>query len=408
MSGRRGDEPALPALRAEEEALLLAARAGRDPAAAARLAALFEGPLDGAELVQLALEHGMLPLVQRNLRALDRVPAAVEGLLADNARRCAWRSLQLAGELVELLDLFAAHGISALPYKGPVLAASAYGGVERRQFGDLDLLLERCAVPRAKELLIDRGFHPEHRFDAAQEQAHLAHGYVYCFVKEEGKLRIELHWRVLPRRFRLDLDFAGLWRRAGTATLAGREVPALALEDHFILICVHAAKHRWELLLWLCDAAELLERRRDQVDWRSVALRARRWGAERRVLVTLILARELLAARVPEPLAERIAADPAARRAAESVGPIVPRAPVPPMRHGIDRQQLQLMERLRHRLHFLRPYLLRRLRPTARDRAWLPLPERLRFLHVLLRPLRVLVDHGLRPYRYLLRALRGS
>ncbi len=393
----------------EQEALLLGLRVARDPAAGQRLAALFQAPLDGSELVRLALEHGVLPLFRRNLQALGGiVPAPVESLLAENARRLAWRGLQLTGVLVELVELFAARGIAALPYKGPVLAAGAYGGVERRQFGDLDLLLDRRDVPRAKELLLGRGYRPQYQLDAAQERAYLASRYAYSFGKEEGRLWVELHWRVLPRHFRLDVTFDELWDRAGTEILAGREVQALSLEDHFIFLCLHAAKHHWELLLWLCDVAELLDRRRDEMDWPEVLRRAGRWGAERRVLVTLILARQVLAIEIPAPLAERIAAQPAARRAAETVPAILPRAPDRPDRFGVDRLQLRLMERFRDRAYFLRPYLRRRLQPTARDRAWLPLPRPLGFLHAVLRPIRLLVDHGLRPLRGLLRGLLGS
>ncbi len=403
MSEPRRGEPTL-----EEEALLLGLRSARDPAAIPRLAALFQGPFDGAGLVRLALEHGVLPLLQRNLEALgELVPAPVARLLAENARRCAWRGLQLTGELVELLELFAARGIQALPYKGPALAAGAYGGVDRRQFGDLDLLLDRRDVLRAKEVLSDRGYRPQRQLDAAQERAYLAKRYAYSFGREEDRMWVELHWRVLPRHFRPRLDFDVLWRRAGKETIGGRQVRAPSLEDHLLVLCLHAAKHRWQLLLWLCDVAELLDRRRAELDWRQIARRARRQGAERRLLVTLLLAREHLAVEIPDRLTARIAADPAARRAAESVGCIVPRTPEATDRFGVDRLQLGLLERFRDRACFLSPYLRRRLRPTARDRAWLPLPRPLRFLQVLVRPIRLLWDHGLRPLASLLRGFQG-
>ncbi len=388
---------------------MLGVRHSRDPAAAERLAILLRRPLDGPGLARLALEHGVLPLLQRHLAALGDgiVPAAIERLLAAEARRCAWRNLQLVGELVEILELFAAHGIEALPYKGPVLAEYVYGGVRRRPFADLDLLLRRRDVLPAKELLLARGFRPDYQLAAAAESAFLASDCELGFSRE-GEVRVELHWRVLPYRFRRQPGFEELWRRAGTATLAGRRVPALSLEDLFVVLCLHAAKHVWGSLLWLCDLSELLRRQGGEVDWEEAARRAARLGVERRVLVTLLLLRDLLAVEIPPGWARRLAADPAAPRlAAELVGRIVPRPQEPLDLWQHNRLQLRLMERFRDRAHFVRCAFSGKLRPTARDRAWLPLPRPLHCLYAFSRPVRLLREYGFRPLRDLLRGLLG-
>jgi Uncharacterised nucleotidyltransferase len=70
----------------------------------------------------------------------------------------ALRNVFLAGTLLKLLRLLEAHGIAALPYKGPVLAALAYGNVAFRQFGDLDLLVRPQDADRAKALLWAQGY----------------------------------------------------------------------------------------------------------------------------------------------------------------------------------------------------------------------------------------------------------
>ena len=71
----------------------------------------------------------------------------------DNSRR----NLFLTRELLNLLTLFETHQIPAIPFKGPVLAASVYGNLALRQFSDLDLIIHKQHVAKARELLVSAG-----------------------------------------------------------------------------------------------------------------------------------------------------------------------------------------------------------------------------------------------------------
>ena len=86
------------------------------------------------------------------------IPPAILDQLRDSFRTNLVRNEVLARELVTLLDLLRAHGISAIPFKGPTLAASAYGHLSLRQFGDLDLFVPKCDLPRACEVLVSHGY----------------------------------------------------------------------------------------------------------------------------------------------------------------------------------------------------------------------------------------------------------
>src|SRR5687767_3621410 len=96
-------------------------------------------PIDGARLLHLARTHGVLPLLYRSLHTIgpDLVPQDALTTLRHHVRANAQRNLFLAGTLLKLVRLLEAHGIAAIPYKGPVLATLAYGNVALRQFGDL-------------------------------------------------------------------------------------------------------------------------------------------------------------------------------------------------------------------------------------------------------------------------------
>ena len=69
------------------------------------------------------------------------MPADAREELEGRAQANRLRDLELTGELARLLDRFRRDGIAAVPYKGPVLAAQAYGDVALREFVDLDILV---------------------------------------------------------------------------------------------------------------------------------------------------------------------------------------------------------------------------------------------------------------------------
>src|SRR5207237_6112494 len=92
-------------------------------------------------LMAMAQQHNVLPLAYRGLkqaRSLS-IPAEVMHEWSDCYRANAARAIQLTDALFDLLDRFAKAHIQAIPFKGPTLAATAYGDLSLRQAGDLDL-----------------------------------------------------------------------------------------------------------------------------------------------------------------------------------------------------------------------------------------------------------------------------
>ena len=103
-----------------------------------------------------ALYHGTIPLLFWNLSRLapDDVPKTTLNQLKASSNAIACWNLSLTGELLKLLNLFRERGIRALPLKGPALAAAAYGNLSLRQFCDLDILVPKEDMLKAKEVLM--------------------------------------------------------------------------------------------------------------------------------------------------------------------------------------------------------------------------------------------------------------
>ena len=64
----------------------------------------------------------------------------------------------LTGELVKVMELLEDNGIKAFTYKGPVLASQAYGNIGLREFGDIDIFIEKENALKVKDLMIDNEY----------------------------------------------------------------------------------------------------------------------------------------------------------------------------------------------------------------------------------------------------------
>jgi hypothetical protein len=280
----------------ELSGILLWTQTMPDPGKARQLRASALQVKDWAETFKQADRHGLTPLLYANLFAYcpEVIP---ETKFEERFKTNAIRNLMYTQELLRVLEFFEAAGIRAIPYKGPVLAASIYKNLALREFFDLDILVDREDVPVAIDLLIANGYNHENKLDENQLNVYLHSGCELVFCRESVPL--ELHWQVATAMFCLPFQFTDLWSRRQMLSLGESQVSCLSPEDNLLVLCVHAAKHSWNSLCWLVDIAELL-RSTPSLDWPLIIESARTLGAERILLLGVLLAHELLSAPIPE------------------------------------------------------------------------------------------------------------
>lgn len=295
----------------EFELLLCCARTAVGAETAERIKQLVQQDIDWQSLIQQATYHKVLPLLYTNLKAIcpEAGPAAAFKDLHHAFQRVAQRNMLLAGELVRVLSSLGQHQIVAVPYKGPVLAYSLYANLALRPSSDLDIIVQQQDILKAKELLIALGYHPKLEMTSAQEIAYLDSKteHTYDFFHPEKRTTIELHWRIEPK-YSTVIELKHFWHKLEPATFANTTIVNLPLEDWLPILCVHASRHIWERLIWLCDVAELL-RVCLGIDWQSVMQQAKQRGYKRILLMGLALAHTLLDANLPPEITQQIAAD---------------------------------------------------------------------------------------------------
>ena len=348
-------------------------------------------------VVDTAKRHAVLPLVHRYLKLECPTAVPQEGLAK---LRTQWQLIilynrHLTAELVRLMGLLEAAGVPAVTFKGPVLAAMAYGSIELRQFSDLDILVRQADLPRVAEILTAERYSSPHT-----RREGLATGYFQeyedAFSRPDAMGAVDVHWNMTPRSFRFAPDEEGLWRRAHGVDLEFGKVMAIAPDDLLLYICVHAAKHGWVTLGSICDVAETV-RALPGIDLMGILDQATALGSRRMFLTGICLAHELVGAPIPAELVTIARGDRAARALAERVagqlfrGATQGRADFDPWAIPI-----RSIQGTRARMRYV---IRRMLAPTMGDYELIALPESLFPLYWVIRPLRMAVQYGPRLVR---------
>jgi Uncharacterised nucleotidyltransferase len=389
--------------RPEVELLLACARTRMEPAAEDEVKRLIRDGLDWNCLVEAATRHGIVPLLFQNLSRVvpNQIPEAIlkqlKGSVEFNTR---W-NLYVTGELLHLLKHFASIGVRALPFKGPVLAASVYGDLSLRRFSDLDILMAKEDIPRAKDVLLERGYKPALQLNAADEHNYLKTHHDYKFSRSDAPVIVELQWNVTEHSFAFPLNFDDIWQRCGKFVLAGLPVANMRPEDTLLVLCVHGAKHRWERLIWICDIAEIVSAHRDTIAWDRLMLRAHALGGKRMLLLGLSLAHDLLDANLPIPVLKAIQCDSPSKFLFRKVTArtFLERYQKDALGDELPFFYFKVRERFGDKLAIVRryfsDYFFRMIMPNVHDQAFVGLPRSLSLGYYLIRPMRLAKDYWL-------------
>lgn len=393
-------------LRPEVQALLICSSTQIKSEKSKRLKTLLQANINWADLMQMATRHKVIPLLYSNLKAIcpETVPKAIFTELRREFQANTRRSLFLSGELVKLLNLFKEQEIPVLPFKGPVLAASAYGNLLLRQFGDLDILVRFQDIERAKALFLSEGYRMKiERIEVTPEQEVAfvrspdIHQFVreaaYPFIHPQKELLVELHWAIMPKYFSYPIDDEGLWDNLELVTIAGNTVPNLSPENAVLAIVGHGTKECWTQLARICDLAEYI-RSHPQLDWAKLIELATTKGGRRILFLGLTLARNLLGMTLPENVVQEIQSDREVDLLANAVCDRLFSKIDASIKDGSNtRFHLKVREKIQDKIMY---FFLIAITPTTSDWLVLPLAKFPGFIYYILRPIRLITESVLK------------
>lgn len=303
--------------RREVRLLLACSRPRLDTAVRTEVAEMVTLGIDWTALVSLALHHGVSPALLTAFgepSSHSPIPVEISAALRQYCDAARERNTYLAAELHAILSALADVGVTALPFKGVLLAEMLYGDLGQRAPGDIDFLVRPGDVTAACDVLLARGYRDAYvssvTMTTIQHELYRRYQCEYQFVRARDGAVAEPHWAFAKRTRAMDLDYPAQFARARKTMLAGVPISAHAPEDLLLLLCVHGGKHEWERLAWIRDVAMLLERSADLgLDVDLALARARKQGCARVLLLGVEVAHRLLGAPLSPGIRQAITGD---------------------------------------------------------------------------------------------------
>jgi hypothetical protein len=379
----------------EIELILCCARSQPDRDTKKRISNILEELIDWNLVLSLAFYHRMPMLLLSNLMStsLDKIPPEIISRLQASYHFNSARNLFLTEELLRIIDLFEDHEIPIVPYKGPTLAIQAYGDLTLRSFGDLDIMVHKGNVLKAKDLLTSKGYEQSNRFTPHQEKILRARNfnlrdYDLEFRKKDNRTFIELHWRFFEDFFSVPFD-ESVWSRLESLMLEGRDIRSFSPDDLILYLCTHSTKHRWNQFSMVSDLAGIIEKQ--EIDWDFVDRKAIQMGLKSILHTGLLLSNSLLETKIPSQMMNEAARDNRAQKLVlEILRGLLEKKPSQQKSLGMDLFWPKARERAGDRFRYFFGYATE---PSLVDYDFIHLPETLYPLYLLVRPIRLIQKH---------------
>jgi len=385
----------VPSKRASEiEFLLCCVRGTPDPETKLLIQQLVKKKLDWDYLLQTALQNRVMPIFYKNL--IEICPQAVPQNIMCQLQKLflgnAARSYLFTNRLIKILTVFEDNDITAIPFKGPILAENIYGDISLRQFDDLDILVYPQDVSKAHKLLTNFGYRPQFNLNSGQVEAYIKKEYSFTYFMDKSRIVIELHWKLLGRHSSFSLDLNTIHTNF-SSTLNKKPVRSFSLEDLLLYQCLHSSKDTWNILENICCIAEIINLYKE-INWKVVETRARKMRCERMLLLGLFLAFDLFEPALPAHLIHQVENDSVLQKIVRMIyGNIFDKNSElkKPIGSDFSLLHMKMRDRFLEQVHYGLAIIFN---PSREEWRICPLPASLSFLYYIFRPIRLVTGFG--------------
>ena len=386
------------------------------------LTCLLASDVNWTTLLETAINNGVMPVLYQSLKAIeeDLVPPAVMVQLQTCNRMNGLHNLSQTKELLKILALLEKAGIEAIAFKGPTLAASAYGNVTLRQFNDLDILVRKKNFWQAKAVLVAQGYQSsgteaeEIELFNCQFQISLSHStpeatmfnqrFKPSLLHSNPERSIDLHWGIPPKRIWKSDRFERLWENLDLIDLMGQPIKTFNKEATLVVQCMNVAKNPSNRAFkQICDVAQIIRAYPD-LNWQSALELSSKLHSQQLFLIGLSITRKLLHIPLPQFMLEMLVKSQLTDERLFGGDFLREDLRLPTASSTLQAwwweytNQLKTLDQWWGGLfmtgHYLQLILKIALSPNEHDREFLPLPSGLFFLYYVLRPIRLLLKYS--------------
>jgi hypothetical protein len=292
---------------------------------------------DRSRFLETTFQHGIQPLLYYNLveaKCLRLWPEDITIALKNESVLQTIHHAMLKHELRQILSALAKANIFPLLIKGTPLSYTHYAFPYLRPHCDTDLLIQKCDLESAIDILIDLSYVGSNAVTGDL----VSHQVTYTKEIKAGiRFQLDLHWKLTnPHLFADTFSFVELEHHSIKLPALGEHARTLGNVHALLLACVHRIAHHYDsdYLLWLYDI-HLLASNMSRTECEEFV----RLAADRQLraicLRGLHLARHWFNTQLPEGLIDRwllkggAAAESSERYIRPAEGVVVERAPVP-------------------------------------------------------------------------------
>ena len=213
----------LPTYKPEIEILLCCNNIHTHTAKPQRIEKLLQKDIDWNYLLKQAFQHGVFLLLYQNLVKYypESIPKNIQPQLQAYSKIKTIRNLLLSQKLCQIIKLFEKNNIKVIPFKGAVLAASAYQDLTLKEFCDIDLIIKQEDFSRVQDILTSQGYQPRNQKQPWGQD----------FTNKNDSIHIDIHWQLAPSCFPYKVDFEQLWQRCETVSILNQQLSNLSTED---------------------------------------------------------------------------------------------------------------------------------------------------------------------------------
>ena len=235
---------------------------------------LFNKGIHQGYLFSLAIANGVLPLLYGVLKTTSHIN--VDKSFQRQAIQIQNTNFVMSAQLLQIIHLLKEKKVELIPIKGPLLSQHAYKDISLRPFSDLDILAKEEDLLEISQTLLSLGYKSE------KDLAVLKHPYIlekfsdFSFTHPQTGLVIELHWKLLKTATAVLSNIADLFENKISIPFQNTSLNSLPLEEEFLYLCLHGAKHRFERIEWMNDLNRLFELYHEKYDYQKLLSMAKK------------------------------------------------------------------------------------------------------------------------------------
>ena len=212
--------------------------------------------------IDLCKKHRLVSHVLKHSTFLaNNMPVAYYEKLIEIRLEHSKKSLNYAVHAIRIHQKFAEQKINHLYFKGPLLSLELYKDIGYRNFGDIDILVDKADVEKAKDLIEELDFiciYPKIKLTKRQQKINYSISHHYHFKHPTQDAHIELHWSITNPKSFYGKDSGDILSTSRKLKVSNFDLPYISEVDNLAYLAAHGSIHQFYRLFWLKDFSEIL------------------------------------------------------------------------------------------------------------------------------------------------------